>query len=490
MKRILALLLAAALLAAPALADEPLSLVPALHDYAGAGYGDVAQGSWYADAAQVCYETGLMTGTQSGFEPARVLSVAEAAAIAARLRAALNDDTLPPAPAGSAWYRPYEDYLAPLAQASGSSLYGAISWGDAAYFAAPATRFDFLVLLDLAVNEYRSSLPAINSITALPDVGSDSAVLFFYNAGVLTGKDAYGTFDAQGTLSRAECAAMVARVVRPGLRLAFTPQAAPATPQTPAADAPLSYEEALLQAEAVRINGQSIPFSTYLDTLNSIIFRTDFGMAANGGERLHWDAKYEGVDDLEAYFKNQALGQVLQDYLIAASAASLGCTPEELPKGLFPDPGILLDRVYCAKHILVDDLETAQAILAQLMINPNMDYFDQLMNTYNTDPGMKSNPSGYLFTDGDMVREFESAVKGLDLNACTNAPVQSQFGWHIILRLDPKDYPDWENAVRSMLYEKTVESWMNGATVTPNNVELGKLDVRGRYEKYLAELGM
>lgn len=491
MKRILALLLAFTLLAAPALADEPLSLIPAVNDYAGAGYGDVDPGSWYAAPAQVCYETGLMMGTLNGFEPDRVLSVAEAAAIAARLREGLTGETIPSATplAGQTrlWYQDCVDYLSQAAQASGSSIYGVIPWTDAAGLAAPATRQDFLVLLDLAVEEHRSSLAPINAITSLPDVGEDSLVLSFYNAGVLTGKDAYGTFDPQGTLSRAECAAMVARVVRPQLRQSFVPSP---LPQVAEPDPALSYEEELLRTEALRVNGQSIPFSTYLDTLNALIFRTDFGMAANGGARLDWDAKYDGVDDLGEYFKSLALNQVLQDYLVSSQAAHLGCAVEDLPQTLFPDADALLSRVYRAKHILVEDQATAQALLSQLMAAPSVELFDQLMATYNKDPGMTSNPDGYLFTDGDMVTEFENAVKALGIGSCSSAPVQSQFGWHIILRLDPRTYPDWEKSARSLLYEKTVESWMNSSTVTPNTVELSKLDVRGRYEAYLAQMGM
>lgn len=491
MKRVISLLLAlalAALLLTPALADEPLSLLPAVNDYAAANYADVPADSWYAAAAQVCYETGLITGTQAGFEPERVLSVAEAAAVAARLREGLVGDAIPAAQEGAAWYQGCEDYLLQAAQASGSSLYGVIPWGDPEGFAAPATRYNFLVLLSLAVEEHRSSLPAINAITSLPDAGEDSVALFFYNAGVLTGKDAYGTFDSQGTLSRAECAAMAARVVRPDLRLQFTLETPPAQQADPDSDP--SYEEALLRAEALRVNGQSIPFSLFLDTLNQIIFRTDFSLAANGGSRLDWDAQYQGIDDLESYFISLALDQAVQEFLIASRANDLGCAEDDLPQALTPDPSAALDRVYRAKHILVEDEATAWAVLTQLMADPSLARFDQLMAQYNTDPGMSSYPDGYLFTDGDMVTPFENAVKALNIGSCSSAPVQSDFGWHIILRLDPTGYPDWETSVQSLLYEHYVEEWVNSSTVTPNTVELGKLDVRGRYEKYLAGMGL
>ena len=474
MKRFFALLLVFALLVTPALADEPLSLLPAVNNYAGAGYTDVPAGSWYADAAQVCYETGLMTGTQNGFEPELTLSVGQLAVITARLREAIVGDTIvsgTPLPGETLpWYYWEIQYL----QNAGVEV---------DHPEALASRAQFAQLLTAVLPD--SYTPAVNAITALPD-SDDAQVLRLYNAGVLTGKDAYGTFDAQGTLTRAECAAMVARVVRPGLRQQFTLQTAPAQTQP---SAPLTYEEELMQTEAIRVNGGSIPFSLFLDTLNEIIFRTDFALAANGGSRLDWDAKYQGVDNLSTYFINQAMSQAVQEYLLAYQAKALNCDVDDLPQALTPDPAAALGKVYRAKHILVDDEATAWAVLTQLMTSPSLTYFDQLLAQYNTDPGMTSNPDGYLFTDGDMVTSFENAVKALNIGSCSTAPVQSDFGWHIILRLDPKGYPDWEKSVQSMLYEKYVEQWMNSATVTPNTAELGKLDVRGRYEKYLAEMG-
>ncbi len=468
MKRFLILLAVLALAVTPALADEPLSLLPAVNDYAQAGYPDVPADSWFAQGAQVCYETGLITGTDAGFSPELTLSGGQLAAIAARLREAVVGDEIAPAGEGQAWYQGYVDYLT----AAGITVPEP---------EAPATRLEFAQLLCAVTPE--SYTPAINAITALPDC-DDPQVLRLYNAGVLTGSDAYGTFSPNSTLCRHECAAMVARVVRPDLRKTVTLETKP----TP--DQPLSYEEEFLRTEAVRINGQSIPFSAYLDALNETIFRTDVELYANSGKRLDWDATYSDVPDLAAYFKDAAMAQVIQDYLISSQAARLGCAAEELPKTLFPDPSAVLDQVYYAKHILVADLTTAQVLLQELMQDPSVETFDKLMKQHTTDPGINSNPYGYLFVAGDMVESFESAVKSLPIGNCTSEPVPSQHGFHIILRLDPRDYPDWENSVRNLLYSRVVEDWMSSATVTPNSVELGKLDVRGRYEQYLEETGL
>lgn len=69
-------------------------------------------------------------------------------------------------------------------------------------------------------------LEGINEVPSLPDC-ADEQVLSLYRAGILTGFDPSGTFNGQAALTRAEAAAMVARVLEPSLRLSFSPQPLP-----------------------------------------------------------------------------------------------------------------------------------------------------------------------------------------------------------------------------------------------------------------------
>lgn len=66
-------------------------------------------------------------------------------------------------------------------------------------------------------------LEPINDISDFSDSDSETkeTVLAFYRAGVLTGKDVYGRFDGGATLTRGECAAICARILRPELRVKF-----------------------------------------------------------------------------------------------------------------------------------------------------------------------------------------------------------------------------------------------------------------------------
>ena len=205
--------LALTLTGAPALAASADNAFPSLNTYPG--YADVPAGSWFESSAKICYETGLITGSDKGFEPYRTMAVSEAAAIAARMAEILDGgDGLFDNPAGSPWYTGAVDYLKGLAKDDAMVL-SLLSQPD-----QTVTRLGFLKLLSAALPA--DQLTAINSITALPDT-SDADVLRFYNAGILTGVNEYGMFAGSNTLTRSEAAAMVARVAREELRTTFTP---------------------------------------------------------------------------------------------------------------------------------------------------------------------------------------------------------------------------------------------------------------------------
>ena len=203
-KQLIALALSTALLAGSAAAIAPEEAFPAVNTYPG--FADVAGSAWYAATVQTCYEVGLMTGTGAGFAPDQVLTVGEVAAIAARMNEAITGEAIPVSDSALPWYTSYVDYLEKLGVAVPDPV-------------KQATRQEFIAMLAAVVPE--DMLTPINQITALPDT-ADAAVLSFYNAGILTGVDDWGTFAPDKTLTRAETAAMVARVARPELRERFT----------------------------------------------------------------------------------------------------------------------------------------------------------------------------------------------------------------------------------------------------------------------------
>lgn len=112
------------------------------------------------------------------------------------------------------------------------------------------------------------------------------------------------------------------------------------------------------------------------------------------------------------------------------------------------------DKFLRAKHVLImtqdqttgeplDETGMAEAkakaddVLAQAQSGAN---FDTLISQFGEDPGMESNPDGYIFTDGEMVAEFEDAVKSIQPGEITMC--ETSYGYHIIQRLALDETPE------------------------------------------------
>lgn len=74
--------------------------------------------------------------------------------------------------------------------------------------------------------------------------------------------------------------------------------------------------------------------------------------------------------------------------------------------------------------------ETADSVLERAKAGED---FDALISEYSEDPGSASNPNGYVFTDGEMVQEFQDGVDAL--NPGEIGLVKSSYGYHVIQRL-------------------------------------------------------
>ncbi len=104
---------------------------------------------------------------------------------------------------------------------------------------------------------------------------------------------------------------------------------------------------------------------------------------------------------------------------------------------------------------------TAEDILARLQSSDDLlSDFDALMNEYSEDGGLATNPDGYVFTAGEMVSEFESGTRALEFNQISGI-VESLYGYHIILRLDPAT-----EALRTQCFEAQVNDALNALMAT------------------------
>lgn len=415
-------------LGAPAWAagDDMAAKFPAVNTYPG--FADVKDGDWYADTVKLCYEVGLMNGKNTGFDPQGIITISEAAAIAARMGDILSGgDGVIANPAGAAhWYTGAMTYMHRLANQAGSDALEQIL----GYPEEPATRLIFLKLLALAVDV--DLLSPVNTITALPDT-ADTELLTFYNAGILTGVNAYGTFQGSGTLSRAECAAMAARIARPELRAVFTPE----VPNREDPDFDFAAYATGYAGDTPYLlwgDGITVTLGEYADEAVKTSLEL-YSLCQEQGAAFSWNNTYGGQTFSE-YVQQQALYNALHRAWAASDAAPVA-DPEALAGW-----AASTDRLK-AKHILVEDEALARDLYAKLQIDPSQ--FDLLLLQHGTDPGMLTEPDGYVFGPGYMVAEFEEGTKALQPGEI-GAPVKSQYGWHIIQRL-PLTLEDYQKAL-------------------------------------------
>ena len=105
--------------------------------------------------------------------------------------------------------------------------------------------------------------------------------------------------------------------------------------------------------------------------------------------------------------------------------------------------------------------------------------FDQLMAEYTEDTGYASYPDGYVFSEGEMVAQFEGAVQALDPDYGLSQIVESDYGYHIILRIpvDPDAVVGTDNtgtdislryAAATQKFSELLQSWIAEADVQWN----------------------
>jgi peptidyl-prolyl cis-trans isomerase C len=134
------------------------------------------------------------------------------------------------------------------------------------------------------------------------------------------------------------------------------------------------------------------------------------------------------------------------------------------------------DKEYSARHILVKTEAEATDIQAQIKKGGD---FAKLAKEKSLDPGSKDK-GGDLgwFSAAGMVKPFSDAVVGLKKGETTTAPVQTQFGWHVIKLVDTRatqvpSYDKVKDGLERTLQQRKLEKLMLGLK------EKAKIEVPG-----------
>lgn len=118
------------------------------------------------------------------------------------------------------------------------------------------------------------------------------------------------------------------------------------------------------------------------------------------------------------------------------------------------------DKEYRARHILVEKRDEAEAIIKQLQAGAK---FADLAKAQSKDPGSKDNGGDLDWAvPSNFVKPFADAMVALEKGKFTAQPVQSPFGFHVILLEDVRaaQVPPFEEVkgqIAQRLQQQTVE---------------------------------
>jgi peptidyl-prolyl cis-trans isomerase C len=166
--------------------------------------------------------------------------------------------------------------------------------------------------------------------------------------------------------------------------------------------------------------GREIPAEQRAELLDQYI---GMKLAAAEAEKAGVAKEKKVEDQLALARLNVVVDAGLQKYLEAHPVSDAELKPE------YDAQVAQMPREYHARHILVEDKDTADAIVKQLKGGAD---FAKLAETKSKDSSNKSGGDLGWFTLDTMVKEFSEAVVKLEPGKITEVPVHSQFGWHVI----------------------------------------------------------
>ena len=118
---------------------------------------------------------------------------------------------------------------------------------------------------------------------------------------------------------------------------------------------------------------------------------------------------------------------------------------------------------YKARLMLVDTKEKAEAIIAELKKGAD---FAKLAARDSKDPSGKQGGDLGWFNLQSMVKPFSDAVAKLKKGETTQAPVETQYGWHVIQLEDTRSptvpaYEDVKPQVEQLTQRKKVQAYLD-----------------------------
>ena len=123
-----------------------------------------------------------------------------------------------------------------------------------------------------------------------------------------------------------------------------------------------------------------------------------------------------------------------------------------------------MPKEFKARHILVESEDAAKSIIKELEGGGD---FAKIAKAKSKDPGSAAN-GGDLgwFSGQSMVKPFTDALGTLEKGATTKAPIQTQYGWHVIQLEDSRSpeapgFDDVKEQVKMLAQRKKLQTYLD-----------------------------
>lgn len=270
------------------------------------------------------------------------------------------------------------------------------------------------------------------------------------------------------------------------LAVAISLAAVPAAAQT-AAEQPAEGQKAEDRV-AARVNGEDIMLSEVMAMIQDLpaqyqqipipqLYPLLVRRAVNNRLMAVEAAKTDLVDDpqLKADVEKFRQTRLLELYLLQKIEEQ--STPEALKarydafvKEAEPEPSIN------ARHILLETEEAAKAVITEL--DGGADFAELAKSKSRGPSGPRGGDLGF-FGKGQMVPEFEAAAFAMKKGEYSKAPVQTQFGWHVIKVEDRREFPPFEEKQDQLRQEMTGDILNGLVTELRSGAEIEEFQIDG-----------
>jgi peptidyl-prolyl cis-trans isomerase C len=180
-------------------------------------------------------------------------------------------------------------------------------------------------------------------------------------------------------------------------------------------------------------------------------------------ELMRQDAVNKGLNTqpvviaaLDQQTRTALAGAAIKDFM-ASNPVS-----DEAARALYDEQIGVAGKEYNARHILVADEETANGVIE--LLDSGSD-FSELAKEKSTGPSGPSGGKLGWFGADQMVKPFSEATAALEKGAYTKTPVQTQFGWHVILLDDirestPPPFDDVKDRIKLLLANQQLQQYI------------------------------